>query len=53
MEAQALRKHKRTGARRNHLNFALPDISLTYYREAFLVIVSYPAGISKVRGRKH
>ena len=27
VEAQALRENKTIGARRNHLNFALPDIS--------------------------
>ena len=30
VEAQAVRKDKRTGARKNHLNFALPDISSSY-----------------------
>ena len=31
MEAQEVRKDKTIDAKRNHLNFTLPDISSTYY----------------------
>ena len=44
VEAQALRKHKRTGARRNHLNFALPDISSS-------IIYKEGSGYSMLVGR--
>ena len=49
VEAQAARKDKTIGAKRNHLNFTLLDISSTYM-EAFGYIICYPLGISKVGG---
>ena len=49
VEAQEVRKDKTIDAKRNHLNFTLPDISSTYIGRR-LVIICYPAGISKVGG---
>ena len=49
VEAEAARKDKTIGAKRNHLNFTLPDISSTYIGRR-LVIICYPVGISKVGG---
>ena len=49
VEALAARKDKTIGAKRNHLNFTLPDISSTYIGRR-LVIICYPVGISKVGG---
>jgi hypothetical protein len=41
VEAQALRKHKRAGAKRNHLNFALPDISFSINGRIELFYISW------------
>ena len=35
VEAQAAKKDKTIGAKRNHLNFTLPDISSTYIGRRF------------------